>query len=149
MRRPAIVILVGGLIAAVGSARAADGGWAARVDPEGQCQISVPGGWKEGTLGASSAISPDGKAYAVVASEGLPFAMFKQAVVPSLQPTKVLKSTDSYYAAELASKYGDIHTKGLYVAMARGADGLCRAEVHYAPAHAETARKIGESLRPK
>ena len=147
MKHRVIAILVGALIAAPGPASAADS--AARMDPEGHCQIFVPGGWKNGTLGASSAVSPDGKVYAVVASESLPFEMFKQAVVPSLKPAKVLKNTDSYYAAELASKSGDIHTKGLYVAMARGEDDLCRAEVHYAPAHEETARKIGESLRPK
>ena len=149
MKRPVIVIVIGALIAAPGFASAADGGWAARMDPEGHCQISVPAGWKDGTLGPSSALSPDGRAYAVVAGEELPFTMFKQAVVPSIQPTKVLKNTDSYYAAELASKSGDVHTKGLYVAMARGEDALCRVEVHYAPAHAETARKIGESLGPK
>ena len=88
----------------------------------------------------------DGKSDAWVDGNELSFDMFRQAILPSLKPTQVIKSTPTYYAAQLPAG-GQKHT--LYIITARGKAATCRVELHYDAKDAAAATKIGASLKAK
>ena len=142
MRRVAIAVSIAAGAAVCGAAHA-DSTWSSIND---KCQVTTPSGWKQGSLGKGSVVSPDGKSDAWVDGGDLPFAMFQQAIMPSLKPTKVIKNTSSYYAAEL-KPHGAKRT--LYIITARGSNATCRVELHYDPKDAAVAQKIGASLKVK
>jgi len=142
MRQAAIVVSLAAGLGLCTLARA-DTVWNSQ---DGKCQVAAPADWKQGPAGKGSLVSPDGKSDAWVDGSELPFAMFQQAIMPSLQATKVIKNTDSYYAAELKAG-GQKHT--LYIIMARGKNATCRVELHYAAKDAAAAQKIGASLKLK
>jgi hypothetical protein len=117
--------------------------WASR---DGKCEVTAPAGWKQGPAGKGSVVSADGKSDAWVDGNELSFDMFRQAILPSLQASKVVKSTPTYYAAELKAG-GQKHTR--YIITARGKSATCRVELHYDAKDAAAAQKIGDSLRTK
>lgn len=142
MRQAAIVVsLAAGL--AMASAAQAESTWSSR---DGKCQVTSPAGWKQGPIGAGSVVSPDGKSDAWVDGGDLPFDSFRQYVKPSIGAAKVLKETNSYYAAELKPN-GD--KRALYIIMARGKTATCRVELHYDVKDAAAAKAIGDSLKVK
>ena len=123
-------------------------GWKTHADKSGKCQVSAPPDWKQSELGAGFVDSPDKKAHAFVDASDLPLATFKQVLLPSDQfkGAKVIKNTDSLYFAELK---GSGNGRLLYVIMARGKGASCRTEINFDGKSADTAMKIGESLRVK
>jgi hypothetical protein len=141
MRQAAIAISFALVLAVPVAARAET--WGSR---DGKCEVTAPAGWKQGAAGKGSVVSPDGKSDAWVDGNELSFDMFRQAILPSLKPTKVIKSTPTYYAAELPAGGGK-HT--LYIITARGKAATCRVELHYDPKDAAAAKKIGDSLKTK
>ena len=140
--RQAAVVVSSVLVLAVPAVARADV-WASR---DGKCEVSAPAGWKQGPAGKGSVVSADGKSDAWVDGNELSFDMFRQAILPSLKPTKVIKSTPTYYAAELPAG-GRKHT--LYIITARGKAATCRVELHYDAKDAAAAKKIGDSLKAK
>jgi hypothetical protein len=123
-------------------------GWKSHADKSGKCEVSTPADWKHADLGAGFVGSPDKKAQAFVDASDLPYSTFKQVLLPSDQfkGAKVIKNTDSIYFAELKGS-GD--RRLLYVIMARGKNASCRTEINFDAKNADTAMKIGESLRVK
>lgn len=142
MRQAAIVVSFALGLGMAAGARA-DSVWTSQ---DGKCEISAPQGWKQGPAGKGSVVSADGKSDAWVDGNELSFAMFRQAILPSLQATQVIKNTPSYYAAELKAG-GQKHT--LYIITARGKNATCRVELHYDAKDAAVAQKIGDSLKAK
>ena len=140
--RQAAVAVSAVLVLAVPAVARADV-WASR---DGKCEVTAPAGWKQGPAGKGSVVSADGKSDAWVDGNELSFDMFRQAILPSLKPTKVIKSTPTYYAAELPAG-GQKHT--LYIITARGKAATCRVELHYDAKDAAAAKKIGDSLKAK
>jgi hypothetical protein len=139
MKRAALMVALG-LAAGVAYA---DNGWMSR---DGKCEITTPAGWKQGPLGKGSVVSPDGKSDAWVDGGDLPFDSFQKYVKPSIQAAKVLKDSNSYYAAELKSNGNH---RGLYIIMPRGKAATCRVELHYDAKDAAVVKKIGDSLKVK
>ena len=141
MRQAAFAVSFAFALSAPAVAQA--GAWTSQ---DGKCEVIAPAGWKQGPAGKGSVVSADGKSDAWVDGNELSFDMFRQAILPSLEATKVIKSTPSYYAAEL--KAGG-QKRTLYIVMARGKGATCRVELHYVAKDAAVAEKIGASLKTK
>jgi hypothetical protein len=124
-------------------------GWTSHGDKSGKCLVSTPADWKQTELGAGFYASPDQKAQAFVDASDLPYATFKQVLLPmdQFKGAKVLKNTDSLYYAEL--KGNNPSKRTLYVITARGKAATCRTEITFDNSTEDTAKKIGDSLRVK